>query len=332
MIVRWNDLTIVVIGLGSMGKRRIRLIRKYDESINIIGIDMNEDRRISCEEEWKITTYSCLASSVKDHRIKCAFICTSPLSHSSIITECLNNDLHVFTELNLVADGYDENIALAKQKNLILFMSSTFLYRDEIKKIKSITQESSCMLNYTYHVGQYLPDWHPWENYKDFFVGNKRSNGCREIFAIELPWLVDTFGEITSIDVIKNKISNLSIDYNDNYLLIIQHKNGFKGTLAVDVVSRKAVRNLEVFGEELYLHWDGSPTGLYVYDFEEKVDRNIQLYEAIDQLNNYSSFVVENAYLNEVISFFETVNTGKEQAYSFEKDKDILKIIDRIEA
>lgn len=325
-------MRVLVIGLGSMGKRRIRLIHKYRDTIQIVGVDTNEERRKVCENEYGIETFKTLNEAVDAINVDCAFVCTSPLSHSGIITQCLNYGLHVFTELNLVDDGYDKNILLARQKGLILFMSSTFLYREEIKKISNLSKQADCMLNYTYHIGQYLPDWHPWENYKDFFVGNKRSNGCREIFAIELPWLVDIFGDIVKVDVIKSKISNLNIDYNDNYLLLIQHKNGHKGTLAVDVVSRKAVRNLEIYGEKLYIHWDGSPTGLYVYDFEAKKDVNIHLYEEIDQLNDYNSFVVENAYLNEVISFFEAVTEGKIPAYSFEKDKDILKIIDRIEA
>ncbi|MGV8982705.1 Gfo/Idh/MocA family protein [Clostridium sp.] len=325
-------MKVVVIGLGSMGKRRIRLIHKYIDTVQIVGVDTNEKRRKECEKEYGIETFNSLTETVDTNHIDGAFVCTSPLSHSGIITECLKYGLHVFTELNLVADGYEENIVLAKQKCLILFMSSTFLYREEIKKIKNLSQQVGSALNYTYHIGQYLPDWHPWENYKDFFVGNKRSNGCREIFAIELPWLVEVFGDIINVDVIKSKISNLNIDYNDNYLLLIQHKNGHKGTLAVDVVSRKAVRNLEVYGEQLYLHWDGSPTGLYTYDFEAKKDVNIRLYEEIDQLDNYSNFVVENAYSNEIISFFEAVTEGKIPAYSFEKDKDILKIIDRIEA
>jgi len=325
---------IVVIGLGSMGKRRIRLINKYRDTLQIVGVDTNEERRRRkvCKNEYGIETFNSLTEAVNIINIDCAFVCTSPLSHSGIITQCLNYGLHVFTELNLVDDGYDENILLAKQKKLVLFMSSTFLYREEIKKIRNLSEQTDSKLNYTYHIGQYLPDWHPWENYKDFFVSNKRSNGCREIFAIELPWLVNIFGDIVKVDVIKSKISNLNIDYNDNYLLLIQHKNGHKGTLAVDVVSRKAVRNLEIFGEQLYIHWDGSPKGLYVYDFEAKKDINIQLYEEIDQLNDYSSFVVENAYLNEVISFFETLTEGKTPIYSFEKDKDILKIIDIIEA
>lgn len=332
MIVKYNIMKIVVIGLGSMGRRRIRLIRKYCEKIQIVGVDINVKRRKICEEEYKIEVFDSLTSAVKKNHCDCAFVCTSPLSHSVIITECLNLELNVFTELNLVNDGYKENILLAKKNGLVLFLSSTFLYRDEIKEIKRLTMQLKGMVNYTYHIGQYLPDWHPWENYKDYFVGSERSNGCREIFAIELPWLVDVFGDIVKIDVVKSKMSNLDIEYNDNYLVIIQHETGHKGTMAVDVVSRKAVRNLEIFSEELYVHWDGCPTGLFLYDFEKKSDENIQLYIEIDQLTNYSSFIVENAYLNEIISFMDAVLEGKTPLYSFEKDKRILEIIDRIEA
>ena len=121
--------------------------------------------------------------------------------------------------------------------------------------------------------------------------------------------VVCCFGEIIKVDVLKSKMSSLSIDYNDNYMVLIQHAIGYKGILAVDIVSRKAVRNLEVFGERLYLTWDGSPNGLFVYDYDKKQNDNIQLYQDVDQLDNYSNLIVENAYLNEIISFFEAINT-----------------------
>ncbi len=65
--------------------------------------------------------------------------------------------------------------------------------------------ESSCNFSYTYHVGQYLPDWHPWEDIKDFFVNDKRTNGNREILVRELPWLTETFGEVIDFKVEMNK-------------------------------------------------------------------------------------------------------------------------------
>ena len=49
----------------------------------------------------------------------------------AIIGELLDLGLPVFTELNLVDDGYDANIAKAKAKGVPLFLSSTMLYRRE---------------------------------------------------------------------------------------------------------------------------------------------------------------------------------------------------------
>ena len=324
-------MKIVVIGLGSMGRRRIRLIKQYNTSYKIIGVDFNKERRIVSESEFGIETSDNLERVIKKHNLDSAIICTSPLSHSKLIGLCLDNNLHVFTELNLVTDGYEENIQLAEEKNRVLFLSSTFLHRAEIKQINKLVKTQDKMLNYIYHIGQYLPDWHPWENYEDFFVGDKRTNGCREIFAIELPWLIEVFGNIKDIIVRKSKISSLNIDYNDNYMVFLEHESGHKGMLAVDIVSRKAVRNFEVFGENLYVSWDGSAEGLKMMDIEDKKEENILLYDKVDQLNQYSKFVVENAYYDEIVSFFNVISNNIKPIYNFEKDKKILELIDRIE-
>jgi len=325
-------MNAIVIGLGSMGRRRIRLIKQYSSNIKIVGIDLNDNRRKISEEQFGIETDTDLKKVLDVNDINCAFICTSPLSHSHLINLCLEYNLHVFTELNLISDGYDENVDLAKKKKRALFLSSTFLYRAEIIKINELIRQQSDIVNYSYHVGQYLPDWHPWENYKDFFVGEKRTNGCRELFAIELPWLIEVFGNIKDIVVRKSKISSLNIDYDDNYLVILEHESGHKGMLAVDILSRKAVRNLEVFGENLYLSWDGSAEGLKMMDIAKRKEENILLYEKVDQLDQYSKFVVENAYYDEIVSFFEVISNNIEPIYDFEKDKIILDLIDRIEA
>ena len=324
-------MNVAVVGLGSMGKRRIRLLKKYSETINIIGVDLEEARRNDAKQEYGIQVTDNLEKLIENKKISAVFVCTAPLSHNAIITTALSHKADVFTEINLVSDGYDKNIALAKENGVVLFLSSTFLYRDEIgyieKQVKSLDEN----VNYSYHIGQYLPDWHPWEHYNNFFVGNKKTNGCREIFAIELPWLTKVFGEIKNIQVIKGKTTSLDIDYNDTYFVVLEHKNGNKGSLAVDVVSRKAVRNLEVYGEHLYMSWDGSPLGLYQYDLEQKKDNQIKLYDEVDHQEQYSSFVIENAYYNEIVSFFEVIDKKKDAIHTFKTDKEILGWIDKIE-
>lgn len=325
-----------VIGLGSMGQRRIRLIKQYarqnETVIEIYGIDLSQERRKNCEAEWQIKTFGSLGEACDATMLDCVFISTSPLSHAAIIQDALNKGLHVFTELNLVNDGYDENIVLAKKNQCVLFLSSTFLYREEIKKIREEVYKVDKPLRYSYHVGQYLPDWHPWENYQNFFVGKRRTNGCRELFAIELPWLTNIFGAIESFEVQKTKVTDLAIDYADNYQLLIKHASVHQGLLAIDVVSRKAVRNLEIYGEDSYIEWNGQPDGLSIFQEKTKKVEPVFLYDQIDQLEHYSSFVVENAYYHEIESFFQEMNGKQAALYGFEQDKIILELIDQIEA
>lgn len=321
----------LVVGLGSMGKRRIRLLRMLKPDLEIIGIDSNRERIEAVQCEYGIKAYEKLETALCDDTVEFAVISTSPLSHGDIIYQCLQSGLHVFTELNLVADKYKENIRLAAEKEKTLFLSSTFLYRDEIQFIMKCVNDAATNVNYSYHVGQYLPDWHPWENYRNFFVGDKRTNGCRELLAIELPWLEKTFGKVTAFHVVKGKSTSLEIDYMDHYLLLLEHITGNRGMLAVDIMCRKAVRKLEVFGEELYLSWDGTPESLKVYDIQNKKEENVELYESVDQLSNYSNFVVENAYKNELACFFDVIAGKGESRYTFEEDLETLKLIDEIE-
>lgn len=321
---------VIVIGLGSMGKRRIRLMKQIDENITIFGVDSREDRRKEAEELYGIKSYEDI-KDVLALDCDCAFICTSPLSHGNLISVCLESDLHIFTEINLVNDRYEENIKLAKEKGKLLFISSTFLYREEIKFIQNEVRKSQSLLSYTYHIGQYLPDWHPWENYTDYFIGDSRTNGCREIMAIDFPWIYKTFGKVVDIQVKKNKKTKLKTAYDDSYLLLLEHENGVQGIIAVDVVSRKAVRNLEIYGEDLYLTWDGSATGLKKYNIETKREEVIELYDIVDKQEGYASFVVENAYRNEITSFFDEIETQKNIIYGFEEDEYVLNLIDKIE-
>ena len=319
----------LVIGLGSMGKRRIRLIKDMYPEFEIYGVDGREDRRNEAKELFQIVCMSAIVEA-KKKGIEAVFVCTSPLSHNKIIQECLNNGWNVFTELNLVSDGYKQNLALADAKQCKLFLSSTFLYREEIQYINDKVDHEAW--NYIYHIGQYLPDWHPWENYKDFFIGDKRTNGCREIMAIELPWLIEVFGKISGYNVMSNKMSTLKIDYNDNYIIQFTHESGSKGVLIVDVVSPVAVRKLELYKENNYVSWNGTPDSLMEYNAEKDSVEYVQLHEAQEHRDGYRAFVVENAYRNEIKEFISIIKENRVPKYGFEQDLEVLQLIDTLEA
>jgi predicted dehydrogenase len=237
----------------------------------------------------------------------------------------LESGIHVFTELNLISDGYKNMVGLAKDHNCTLFLSSTLLYRKDLQYIiESVRNEK---VNYNYHVGQYLPDWHPWESYKNFFVQDVRTNGCREIFAIDLPWILAAMGPVKEMHVLCDNLTNP-----DNYIVQVLHENGSKGTILVDVVSRKAVRSLEVYSQDIYLKWEGNPNALYEYNFDSKTMDQIMTYGTIDKDNGYSDTIIENAYQDELNTFFDVIAGKTIPRYTFANDFKTLELIDKIEA
>lgn len=321
---------IMVIGLGSMGNRRLRLLRKLRPGLRLCGVDMDPQRRETARTTHGISAYPTLEEALAAERPEAAVVSSSPLSHAALIRQCLRAGLHVFTELNLVPEGYEENMALAEEMGRVLFLSSTFLYREENRYIMQRAKENGT-LNYRYHVGQYLPDWHPWESYKGYFVGDKRTNGCREVFAIELPWLCAAFGPIEEIRSLHGRFSGLHIAYDDSYMLLIRHRNGHIGNLCVDVISRKAVRQFEMYGKNIFLTWNGRPNTLHDWDPDTKKLRHIKLYEDAEHRDGYADFIVENAYQEELAAFLTQVEEGILPPYGFADDLETLRWIDKIE-
>lgn len=320
-------MNICVIGLGSMGKRRIRLLKKRNPEYTIIGIENNADRVESVSKEFGILCY--LSMDEVDMEVDCAFICTPPLTHGQMIQECLYKGCHVFSEINLIDDLYEDNIRLAEKKKKVLFLSSTPIYRSEMQFVNKRVKENKKICAYQYHVGQYLPDWHPWDKLKDFFVSNRETNGCRELLAIELPWLQSVFGKIIRINVIKRKLTELELDFPDTYLIQLTHESGSVGNLLIDVASRQAVRQLEVINEDIYIKWDGTPDSLY--------EKNIctgdleQVSSAgYTHIPGYADSINEMAYAEEIEAFFRAVE-GEKPVYGFVEDMETLKVIDKIE-
>lgn len=322
-------MKVLVVGYGSMGRRRIRLYKQIDNDARFICVDQNSERRQQIKDDGHIA-YADLSEAIKE-KPDLAFVSSSPLSHAALIPILLQNKINTFTEINLSSKNYDQMQFLANQNGTKLFLSSTMLYEEPIKKIKSLVQKETQPLTYIYHIGQYLPDWHPWESYKSFFIGKKESNGCREIYAIQLPWIIDTFGDVKKLTAISHKSTSLEIDYNDTYITTLEHINGIKGVFVVDVVSRIATTYLEIIGENIHITWDGSNNGLKVYDITTKKTETFVAYENKIHDNNYAENIAENPYLDEIKDFINYIQNETEPRWSIKKDYIVLDLIDKIE-
>ena len=99
----------------------------------------------------------------------------------------------------------------------------------------------------------------------------------------------------------------------------------------MDVVSPKAVRSFECFGEGLHLFWEGNPKALYRWDGAAGDKVPVDTYESFEHDSRYSDNIVENAYVDELANFFGVLAGRETPRWSFEKDKEVIALIERIE-
>ncbi|QOX63402.1 Gfo/Idh/MocA family oxidoreductase [Anoxybacterium hadale] len=327
-----QGMKVIVIGMGSMGRRRTELLVKNYTQIKVSAVESDEGRRKRAEEEYHIKVYADLETALTEESPDAAFVCTSPESHGNIIMECAVRGLHIFSEINLLPNRYDEILKESRMSGKTLYLSSTQLYRKEIELIQKLVTQHQNKLNYHYHVGQYLPDWHPWDQKREFFAWSSKTNGCREILAIELPWILKTFGAVKEIMVWKDHLSSLPVDYPDNYMIVMLHENGSKGVLLTDIVSRKAIRALTVYSEDLLIQWRGTPDSLVTFNLQNQRMERVDTYLNAETKPGYAEFIIENAYLEEIEAFLRKMEGDSSlERYTFEEDAETLKLINRIE-
>ena len=104
------------------------------------------------------------------------------------------------------------------------------------------------------------------------------------------------------------------------------------GSLQFDVVSREATTSLEIISENNHIKWNGIPEGLNVFNLNDKKMEKIETYNEVDRKNGYSKLIIEDMYLEEISTFIKSIKENKNYSkYSFEKDKEVLSLINQIE-
>jgi len=320
-------MKFLVVGLGSMGKRRIRNLKALNED-EIIGFDIKVERCKEAVEKYQIIAYSDFSECLAE-KPDAIVISTPPDLHMKYAKEAIRNKIHFFTEASVVQDKMEEVIIGLKNFDIIGLPSCTMRYHPIVKKVNEVLESGKLgkVLAFTYHSGQYLPDWHPWEDYRKFYVSQKETGACREIVPFELVWLTSTFGQIRSVFADKDKLSNLDVDIDDIYNTILEFKNRIKGVLTVDVIVRTPIRQLKILTEN----------GMITADWYENIvsfftKEKGWSHSKIDSGKPDKGCIHgERMYVQEMEHFIKSIKKETIQNYTFEEDLKILKVLEKIE-
>jgi predicted dehydrogenase len=323
------NMRILVIGLGSMGKRRIRNLKRLGYS-NIIGFDSREDRRIETSRKYGIKTFSNLEEVLKK-KPDMMIISTPPNHHLKYANIAIKKKINFFTELNLIPQDVEKISHGLRGKKIVGSPSSTMHYHPIIKALKKILGKNLIgkIFSIQHHSGQFLPNWHPWEDYRNFFVSKKETGGAKEIATIELTWLTHVFSNIKSVYGKVDKLSKLDADIDDIYHAFIEFKNKISCTLLVDVVSIPSFRETKIIGEKGTILCDFNLGIIKVFrnnkwkKIQVKMDKVAKGYRG--------NTPPEKLYEDEIKNYIDIISSHKKIQYTFSDELNVLKIVKAIE-
>ncbi len=318
----------LIIGLGSMGKRRIRNLQYLNEK-EIIGFDLREDRRKEVEEKYKIKTYGDIKIAL-EHNPDALIISTPPNHHLEYELLATEHKKHFFCEAGVFSDRIEELISLSKQNNIVAAPSCTFRFQPSIIKIKELVDNNKigniCTL--TYHMGQWLPDWHPWENITKFYVGQRDTSATREMLPFEMEWITWILGDVKQLSCLKGKTSNLKADIDDVYQAIFQLESGLIGHILIEVISRTATRIFRLVGDEGTIEWNWADNIVKLYETKTKKWTEFKEEEGFKEEGYVTK---ENMYIDEMNHFINAIKGKEQYMYSLEDDLKIIHVLEAAE-
>lgn len=328
-----KNTPVLVVGLGSMGKRRVRNLQALGFTA-VAGFDLRSDRQEESKKLYSIPVYNDFDTAVREHRPAALVISVPPDVHHIYMRKSIGLGLPFFVEASVTDEGMEEIIRLAKEKNVFAAPSSTMYFHPAIRMIMETVQSGYLgkISNVLYHMGNYLPDWHTYEKVSDFYVSKKETGGAREIVPFELTWLVKLLGFPKLVSAVYKKTIEIegAPDIDDTYNVLMDY-DGFAMVLTVDVVTRSSIRRMLINGseKELVWNWDDNCIRIFHHDRQEWETRT---YETLSAQSGYNKNITEQMYIDEMQAFFNGIGNPSSYVNSLEEDHRVLKLLYTIEA
>lgn len=326
-------MNYLVIGLGSMGKRRIRNLQALGVA-PVAGVDPRPDRRAEAAGKYGIDTFAGLEDALQKFKPDVFVISTPPDLHMHYAYQALERGISCFIEASVVdADRIQELSRRVAGTRLVMAPSCTMRYYPGPRRVKELLSAGAVgkVLNINYHTGQYLPDWHPWESIETFYVSKRETGGAREIVPFELTWIDDLFGQPQVLACHKAKLTDMPADIDDIYHCLLRYEDNILLNMTVEVISRpRATRHMRILGSR----------GEIVFDGDSNCVRHINTGMPDWEETRFGAGTVENQYINpeepyvaEMQDFVAAVSSGNGARFpnTLQDDYRILQVLNRLE-
>lgn len=249
-------MNILLIGLGSIGKRHLT---------NIMALGYNDITIVSSKnslpaEFSHVTHYKTLDQALESNKFTTAVVCVPTAQHINTLQLCLQAGInHIYLEKPVSHNYVDVENIMNQYPNAAIYVGFDMHYDLGLQKIKELLQQNIIgkVVSVNAQVGQYLPDWRPYEDYTKGMSAKKETGGGVMLDLVhEFDYLYWLFGKVDTVASIYKNSGALNIETEDVAEVLLKFTNGIIGTIHLDYLQHKLVRNCLITGSKGSIKWD----------------------------------------------------------------------------
>jgi predicted dehydrogenase len=260
---------VLIVGLGSVGQRHARNLRTLlGDEVELLAYRVRGHRQaitpglgidagVDVESALRLAVYRDLDQALGE-RPDAVFVTNPNTLHMSVALKAANAGCHLFLEkpISHDLDGVEALIEIVTRRNLVCFVGYQLRFHPAFKALQQMLAAGSIGRIITARVvfGEYLPGWHPYEDYREMHVSRRTLGGGVLLAQIhDLDLIYALVGLPRRVFAMGGHLSRLEIDVEDTASMLMDAVvDGVPVPVHVhqDVLQRPPQRIYDIYGEQ----------------------------------------------------------------------------------
>jgi len=260
-------MKFMIAGLGSIGRRHLGNLKALGEEDILLyrsgqsTLQDDELERYITETELDIA----LA-----HKPDAVIVSNPTALHLDVAIPAAEAGCHLLLEkpISHNMERVDELLAAVKRGEGKVLVGYQFRFHPGLQTVKQWLIEGRVgkPISAHAHWGEYLPDWHPWEDYRQSYAARRDLGGGVVLTLCHpfdyLRWLM---GEVVSVTSWTGQIGELDLEVEDIAEAILEFDSGAVGHVHLDYFQRPPAHRLEIIGTEGTIRWNNADGYASIY-------------------------------------------------------------------
>lgn len=174
-----HDLRVLVVGLGSIGIRHLENLRQ----LGCGGIGVFRSRKGLPHKSVDLSGVSLhyAFDEALSHGYNAVVICNPTSLHLKYAQPAAEAGCHLYIEkpVSCSLENVGKLLRTVQKNKLVAAVGCQLRFHPNLIAVKQwLSQEAvGHVLNIQVDTGEYLPDWHPWENYRNSYAARQELGG-----------------------------------------------------------------------------------------------------------------------------------------------------------